>query len=964
MKAMLEGNYKKFYDEVQSDIEKSRLYTDEIRNLAYGTDAGFYRLTPKIVVRAQNEKEVTRALSLANKYSLPVTFRAAGTSLAGQAITDSILVIAGKHWEGYEILKGGEEIKMQPGLVGARINQVLAPYGKKLGPDPASINSAMIGGIVMNNASGMNCGTHENAYKTIRSARLVFADGTVLDTGDETSRKDFMNSHGDFVGKIEEIRDRVRANKTLADRIRHKYSIKNTTGLSINPFIDYDDPFQIIVNLMVGSEGTLAFMSELTMKTVINHKHKASAMIYFPDIVTACESVVTMKPGPVHGAEMLDRVALRAVEDSDGIPAFIKDFPDGVTAILVETLANSQEELDNNIKEIKNLLSAYETVKPIEFTDKPEEYSKYWNIRKGVFPAVGGLRETGTTCIIEDVAFHIEDLPKATAELQELIAKYGYKDGVIYGHALEGNFHFIFNQNFDKAEELEQYVNFMKEVDYLVVDKYDGSLKAEHGTGRNMAPFVKHEWGEEAYELMKEVKTLFDPKNLLNPGVIINDDPNCYIKDFKTLKPVHDIVDKCIECGFCEVNCLTTGFSLSARQRTVVQREIKRLESTGENPDMLKKLKKGFVYLGEQTCAGDGLCATSCPVGIDTGKYIKYLRSLNVNTAGAQKISGMVANNFSTVGSTIRTGLKFVNGVHTVMGSTLLGAVAGGFRTLSGNSIPAWTPAMPKGVNGPKPKAINQENPLKVVYFPSCIAQTMGPAKGDPYKEPLHKVTQKLLEKAGYEVIFPEKMSSLCCGTPWESKGLIEHANQKSSELEAALLKASENGKYPVLCDTSPCLYRMRNVMEKSLKLYEPVEFIHEFLMDKLKYNKVDEVVAVHPTCTTTKMGLTAKLKAVAEACASHVVLPEEVGCCGFAGDRGFNYPEVNKYALRKLHPVIEKEKVVAGYSNSRTCEIGLTSNAGVPYMSIIYLVDRVTEAIKATPNYKKKPAKKERAAI
>ncbi|RKE02403.1 FAD-binding and (Fe-S)-binding domain-containing protein [Marinifilum flexuosum] len=961
---MLEENYKKFYEEIQSDIEKSRLYTDEIRNLAYGTDAGFYRLTPKIIVRAQNEKEVTKALTLANKYSLPVTFRAAGTSLAGQAITDSILIIAGKHWEGYEILKGGEEIRMQPGLVGARINQVLAPYGKKLGPDPASINSAMIGGIVMNNASGMNCGTHENAYKTIRSARLVFADGTVLDTGDETSRKEFMNSHGDFIRKIEEIRDCVRANKTLADRIRHKYSIKNTTGLSINPFIDYDDPFQIIVNLMVGSEGTLAFMSELTMKTVTNHKHKASAMIYFPDIVTACQSVVTMKPGPVHGAEMLDRVALRAVEDSDGIPAFIKDFPDGVTAILVETLANSQEELDNNIKEIKNLLSAYETVKPIEFTDKPEEYSKYWNIRKGVFPAVGGLRETGTTCIIEDVAFHIEDLPKATAELQELIAKYGYKDGVIYGHALEGNFHFIFNQNFDKPEELEQYVSFMKEVDYLVVDKYDGSLKAEHGTGRNMAPFVKHEWGEEAYELMKEVKQLFDPKSLLNPGVIINEDPDCYIKDFKTLKPVHDIVDKCIECGFCEVNCLTAGFSLSARQRTVVQREIKRLENTGENPDMLKKLKKGFAYLGEQTCAGDGLCATSCPVGIDTGKYIKYLRSLNVDTARAQKISGIVANNFSTVGSTIRTGLKFVNGVHTVMGSTLLGGIAGGFRKLSGNSIPAWTPAMPKGVSGPKPKEINQENPLKVVYFPSCIAQTMGPAKGDPYKEPLHKVTQKLLEKAGYEVIFPDKMSSLCCGTPWESKGLIEHADQKSSELEAALLKASENGKYPVLCDTSPCLYRMRNVMDKSLKLYEPVEFIHEFMMDKLKFNKVDEVVAVHPTCTTTKMGLTAKLKAVAEACASHVVLPEEVGCCGFAGDRGFNYPEVNKYALRKLHPVIEKEKVVAGYSNSRTCEIGLTTNAGVPYMSIIYLVNRVTEGIKATPNYKKKPAKKERAAI
>lgn len=961
---MLKGNYKKFYEEIKSDIETSRLYTDEIRNLAYGTDAGFYRLIPKIVIRAQNEKEVTKAIKLANKYDLPVTFRAAGTSLAGQAITDSILIFAGKNWEGYEVLKDGSEIRMQPGLVGARINKILAPYGQKLGPDPASINSAMIGGIVMNNASGMNCGTHENSYKTIRSARLIFADGTVLDTGSDESKKAFMQSHGDFVRKIEEIRDRVRANKKLADRIRYKYSIKNTTGLSINPFIDYDDPFQIIVNLMVGSEGTLAFMSELTMKTVVNHKFKASAMVYFHDIVTACQSVVTMKPGPVHGAEMLDRVSLRAVENSDGIPAFIKDFPEGVTAILVETLANSQEELDSNIKEIKGLLSAYETVRPIEFTDKPEEYSKYWDIRKGIFPAVGGLRETGTTCIIEDVAFHIEDLPKATLELQNLIAKYGYKDGVIYGHALEGNFHFIFNQNFDKPEELEQYINFMGEVDNLVVDKYDGSLKAEHGTGRNMAPFVKHEWGEEAYELMKEVKQLFDPKNLLNPGVIINDDPNCYTKNFKTLMPVHDIVDKCIECGFCEVNCLTAGFSLSARQRTVVQREIKRLETTGENSERLAELRKGFVYLGEQTCAGDGLCATSCPVGIDTGKYIKYLRSLNVDTPRAQKISAKVADNFSTVGSTIRGGLKFVNGVHTVMGSTLLGGIAGGFRKLSGNNIPLWTPAMPKGVSGPKPKEINQENPLKVVYFPSCIAQTMGPAKGDPYKEPLHKVTQKLLEKAGYEVIFPDGMSNLCCGTPWESKGLIKHADQKSSELEAALVKASENGKYPVLCDTSPCLYRMRRVMDKTLKLYEPVEFIHEFLMDKLEFTKVDEVIAVHPTCTTTKMGLTPVLKAVAEACATHVILPEEVGCCGFAGDRGFNFPEVNKYALRKLRPVIDQSKVVAGYSNSRTCEIGLSTNGGVPYMSIIYLVDRVSVAKAETPKFKKKSRKKEKVAI
>lgn len=961
---MLKGNYKKYYNEIKSTIETSRLYTDELRNLTYGTDAGFYRLTPQIIIRAKDEAEVQTALKLANKYQLPVTFRAAGTSLAGQAITDSILIMAGKHWEDYQVLKDGMEIRMQSGLIGARVNQILAPFGRKLGPDPASINSAMIGGIVMNNASGMNCGTHENSYKTIKSARLILADGTLVDTGDDNSRKSFIKSHGQLIKRIEEIRDRVRANKPLADRIRKKYSIKNTTGLSINPFIDYDDPFQIMVNLMVGSEGTLAFMSELTMKTVVNHKFKASSMMYFTDIVTACEAVVAMKPGPVHGAEMLDRVALRSVENADGIPPFIKEFPDGVTAILVETLANSQKELNDNIKEILRLAKPYPVVRPTEFTDKAEEYSKFWNIRKGVFPAVGGLRETGTTCIIEDVAFHIQDLPKATAELQALIAKYGYKDGVIYGHALEGNFHFIFNQNFGKPEEIEMYKNFMHEVDQLVVDKYDGSLKAEHGTGRNMAPFVKHEWGEEAYALMREVKELFDPKTLLNPGVIINDDPDCYIKNFKTLTPVHDIVDKCIECGFCEVNCLTAGFSLSARQRTVAQREIKRLEVTGENPDRLKALKKGFDYLGEQTCAGDGLCATSCPVGIDTGKFIKYLRGLNVAGGRPQKMSQWTADNFQKLGPVIRGGLKFVNGVHTVMGSTLLGGVAGGFRTLSGNNIPLWTPSMPKGVSGPKPKAINEDNPLKVVYFPSCIAQTMGPAKGDPYKDPLHIVTQRLLEKAGYEVIYPDKMNNLCCGTPWESKGFTKHADQKSSELEGALLKASHNGKYPVLCDTSPCLYRMRRVMDKKLKMYEPVEFIHSYLMDKLNFKIVDEVVAIHSTCTTSKLGLTPVLREVAEACAKHVVMPSEVGCCGFAGDRGFNFPEVNKYALRKLKPVIDLNKVVAGYSNSRTCEIGLSHNGGVPYMSIIYLVDRVTTAKAASKNYRKKNHKKENIVI
>jgi D-lactate dehydrogenase len=685
------------------------------------------------------------------------------------------------------------------------------------------------------------------------------------------------------------------------------------------------------------------------LKTVIDQKYKASAMIYFPDIVTASTAVVKMKKGKkeVYGAELLDRLALKSVENQDGIPAYIKDFADGVTAILVETKADSQEELDKNIETIVGLIKDVPTVKPIQFTDKAEEYGKFWKIRKGIFPSVGGMRPLGTTCFIEDLAFQIDDLPAATDDLQKLIARHGYDEGVIYGHALEGNFHFIVNLDFDNENEIKRYEALMKEVVDLVVNKYDGSLKAEHGTGRNMAPFVAVEWGDEVFGIMKEVKDLFDPKGLFNPGVIFNDDPDCYLKNFKSLTPTNKHVDKCIECGFCEVNCLTSGVTLSSRQRIVVQREITRLKKLNIEPERLKELEEGFKYLGEQTCAGDGLCSTSCPVGINTGELIHDLRAINNQAFPNKQLGAFTAHNFGVITPIISNALAFVNTVHGVIGTNPMQAIANGVRYASGNAVPLWTPAMPKGIKRPKQGAVNQDNPLKVVYFPSCINQTMGPAAGDPDQMPLHHKLLLLLQKAGYEVIYPKRMKQLCCGTIWESKGFYKEADEKASELEQSLLEASENGKYPVLCDQSPCLYRMRHTMRDSLKLYEPVEFIADFLLDKLSFTKTDDPIAIHVTCSMTKMGLKEKTLKVAQACSTNVVVPEEVGCCGFAGDKGFTHPEINKYALRKLRSQIVDKQVKYGYSNSRTCEIGLTTHGGVPYQSIVYLVDSCTASKK-----------------
>ena len=938
-----ENRYKAFLEDVRTFVSQDRIYVDELRRLAWGTDAGFYRLVPQIVIRSENEQEVSKLLRIAYRHELPVTFRAAGTSLSGQAISDSILIVAGKHWEQYSISADHERITLQPGIIGQRVNEILAPYKRKFAPDPASVKSAMVGGIVMNNASGMNCGTHANSDRVLLSARLILPNGTILDTGSEASRAQFRSSHASFISTIEAIRNRILADETLVARIRYKYSIKNVMGLNLLPFILFDNPFDIIAHLLVGSEGTLAFLSEVTMKTEYDYPHKASAMLYFKDIKEACRAVVAMKglmssegTPIVFGAELLDHKSLASVNDTTG---------EGLTAVLTETKACTAEELKMRIDTITETLAAFKTYLPPYFTDRAEEYSKYWAIRSGIFPSVGGTRQPGTTCLIEDVAFHIADLPEATAELQALIARHGYDDACIYGHALEGNYHFIINQSFSTEREVERYALLMEDVIKLVIDKYNGSLKAEHGTGRNMAPFVRYEWGEVAYQFMKEVKQLFDPKGLLNPGVIFNDDPLCHIKNFKPLPLTHPAVDKCIECGFCEINCLTCGFTLSSRQRIVVQREISRLKQSGSNPQLLEKLQKQYQYPGNETCAGDGLCSLSCPMGINTGTLTHVLREAEFPIGSfAYNIGNFAANHFRGIKGSIRPVLTLANTTHGIVGTKNMQHIAKGMHQWMG--LPLWTPAMPKAYKIDKelvkksPSATN--DPLKVVYFPSCINQTMGLPRQSPTEQPLVNKMLTLLQKAGYEVIFPREMDKLCCGTIWESKGMPDIADRKAAELETALWEASEQGRYPVLCDQSPCLHRMRETISR-MKLYEPAEFISVFLANKLTFTRTDRPVALHITCSMRRMGLADMIIALAKRCSTHVLVPEEVGCCGFAGDKGFTHPEVNAYALRKLRPQIEAANIPIGYSNSRTCETGLTTNAGIPYVSIVYLVDECT---------------------
>jgi len=927
-----------FLRDAQQLIPAQRRFDDPLSTLAFGTDASFYRLIPQLVIRVESEDEVVALLKLAQRDHVPVTFRAAGTSLSGQAISDSVLIVLGDNWNAREIRGQGTQIRLQPGVIGAQANAWLAPFGRKIGPDPASINACKIGGIVANNASGMCCGTAQNTYHTLAGIRLVLADGSRLDTEDAASVAAFRSSHGDLLERLTTLGRETRANAELAARIRHKYRLKNTTGLSLNALVDFDEPVDILSHLLVGSEGTLGFISAVTYDTVIDHPNKASALIVFPDVETCCNAVTVLKSQAVSAVELLDRRSLRSVQDKPGMPAFVQQLSNNACALLIESRAASSTLLQEQLAQIMASLGGFPVEKQVDFSEDPVENAKLWAIRKDTFPAVGAVRKTGTTVIIEDVTFPVEQLAIGVNRLIELFDKHSYDEAILFGHALEGNLHFVFTQGFNNPEEVARYQAFMDDVAQLVAVEFGGSLKAEHGTGRNMAPFVELEWGSDAYQLMWQLKRLLDPNGILNPDVVLSEDPQIHLKHLKPLPAADEIVDKCIECGFCEPVCPSKGLTLSPRQRIVIWRDIQAKKRAGVDTT---ELEKAYEYQGIDTCAATGLCAQRCPVGINTGELVKKLRGRH---AKHQKTADWIEGNFAKTLQGARFTLHVANGARMMLGAPRLAKLSATITRLSKGQVPLWMNAMPQPEKAIRfSPSISDERP-RVVYLAACVSRVMGPAAGDKEQMSLYDKTRGLLEKAGYQVVFPDNQDNLCCGQPFASKGYAEQAEQKRQELISALLHASRGGLDPIYCDTSPCTLRLvQDVGETRLDLYDPVRFIRTHLLERLDFTPQDAPIAVHVTCSTQHLGESQALIDLARKCSKTVVIPEGIHCCGFAGDKGFTTPELNSHSLRTLKEAVQH--CSEGISTSRTCEIGLTQHGGIDYHGLVYLVDRVTRA-------------------
>ncbi|PST81559.1 FAD-binding oxidoreductase [Pedobacter yulinensis] len=928
-------------------LEPGRVKTKLIDVVSYAADAGFYYLRPQAVVLPVSEAEVAALFALSHKLEIPLVFRAAGTSLSGQAVTDGILVDLSQHWTLIRPEDAGKQVRVQPGAIGAIVNAQLRRYGRKIGPDPASINSAMMGGILSNNSSGMCCGVTKNAYHTLKYIRFVLPDGKVFSTENPADFERFAAECPALQQELLDLRASLLADETAAARIRQKYRTKNTVGYAVNAFLDFEEPLEIMAHLLVGAEGTLGFISEAVLHTVPDFPEKSAALLYFPDIYAACQAIVPLSNTGAEAIELMDRASLRSVEHIAGLPAILKDLPSGAAALLVEYQAGTPGEILSLLEAFDAISDSLSLLAPAEFSSDPVQQALFWKVRKGMFPAVGAVRASGTTVILEDIAFPVAQLGDAIIDLQQLFSAFDYQNAIIFGHAKDGNIHFVVTQAFDTPSEIDRYDRFLRAVVELVVNRYDGTLKAEHGTGRNMSPFVETEWGGVIYEVMRRLKAVADPANLLNPGVIINTDAAAHIRDLKELPKVEEEVDRCMECGFCEHKCPSRDITLTPRKRIVVRRELVSLKNKGKAA-AYKTLLDQYQYEGLDTCAVDGLCATACPVDINTGDLVKRLRKEN-HSAFANRVALFTARHFAAVSETVRFALGAGQLVNRVFGPRAMTNLTSGLKKIV-PGFPLWT-----GQLRPAPalrKPVLARSAQEVVYFPSCISRVMGDA--DRPERNVMDDFYSLSAKAGIAVTLPSGLAGNCCGQIYSSKGFKDARAYSSMQTVDMLFIATRGGEVPVVLDISSCtqtLLSCRPVLDSlrqsrfdSLTIIDSVEYIHQYVMPRCKPSRKKERITLHPVCSLQKLpGLENKFKEIAQAYAVQVDIPLHAGCCGMAGDRGFLFPELTHAATRKEAADVSGD-CDGYYSSSKTCEMALSEAVGKNYRSVLSLVNDCTD--------------------
>jgi len=902
-----------------------------------------------VVVLPRTTDDIVKLFRYCRETGRHATFRAAGTSLNGQSLSDDILIDVRRHWYGAKVVDDGRRVWTRPGMILNHVNALLERHGRRLGPDPASSNACTIGGVIANNSGGMRCTVQNDAYHTVAALTFVTPSGAVIDTSRPDAEREFALAEPELAEGLLELRRELLADPVLADRTRRKYAIRNTHGLRLCALLDGETPLEIFRRLLVGSEGTLAFIAEAVIETIPAPSVTSVAWIPVPTI----DEAIALVPGLVSlGASAVELMVAPALtvagQAFEGTPSYWRTLDPKAAALLVEIGAEDSDSLEAKQEQVVKLASAARLIKPVDFTSVAEAIELAWHVREGLLGLVGKNRPEGSTLITEDVCFPPERLAQGAHDVQDLLAKHGFIPGVA-GHAAHGNLHFTLVVDLGGADGRSRYAAFMTELVDLVVRKHDGSLKAEHGTGRNMAPFVVAEWGEKATAMMWRIKQLADPHGILAPEVILTRNPSLHLENLKSFPQIEEITgsSQCIECGFCEPVCPSRNVTMTPRQRIALRREMARQKADSA---MLAQLQREYQYDGIETCAGDGTCSIPCPIGINTGALIKELRGRE-NSPAAEAVALRVAQNWKPVEVVSRVGLRGARAASSVLGWKSLTALTAAARSVVS---PDLLPAVP----GPMPRAAprlpeTDRDGAAAVYFCACINRMFGRDPDGPAAPSLAETFVSLSRRAGKPLWIPPDVAGLCCSTPWKSKGYREGHKHMAQAVADALWRWSDGGALPIVVDAASCTMGLkedvatqlegeRREQYDSLKIIDSIAWCRD-LLPNLAISRTLQRVAVHPTCSTTHLGLAGALKQIAGRLADEVEVPIGTTCCGTGGDRGLLHPELVVSATREVRAALDARPCDAYLSSNRTCEMGLRHATGRPYESFIFLLEELS---------------------
>jgi D-lactate dehydrogenase len=919
--------------------------TDLVR---YATDASPYRLFPQVVVVPDTVEDLGKILQYARQNHRSVTFRASGSSLNGQSQGDDILIDVRKNWAGIEVLEGGKYARIKPGTIVAAANKALSAYGCILGPDPASSSVATVGGVVANNASGMTAGTTLNCYHTIHSMRVLLASGNIVDTGDSNADEQLKTLEPELYAGLLEIRKTILADAALAERIGRKFQIKNTNGYRLDAFLDCETPAAILQKLIVGSEGTLGFIAEVTFRTVPAKPLRLTGLLIFQHLHDAAAAAPQFVEAGAMAAELMDGRCLHLAESIPGTPRTWGDLPQEVGALLVEFRASAEDELKRLEDASHALIDTLQLQAPASFTSDPKEAAIFWKVREGLYPIVAASRPQGACLMIEDICVPQHHVGDAANDILALERKYNYAENVA-GHASAGNLHFLLAVNFAHPDDVARYAAFMEDMTSLVVSKYDGSLKAEHGTGRNIAPFVEREWGEKATALMWEIKKLFDPKGLLAPGVMLNRDPQGHLKNTHSFPEIEHVANACIECGYCEPVCPSRHLTTTPRQRISLRREMMRQDP---GSPVQKALLREYEYDAVQTCAGDGSCAIACPVQINTGVLMKQFRHLE-HSEGQERAAATIARRWGTIEPIARVSLAAGNAAARVFGNGAVTAALNLVRkVVSPDLMPTWMAALPPSAKSRLPFTVR--NGAAAVYFPACINRIFGSSRRGTRRISLPEALVTVSARAGAPLYIPPDVKGNCCATIWHSKGYNEGNILMANRVTESMWRWSEEGRLPIVSDATSCTLGLTHEVldyltpenfarHRQLKIFDSIEWADQRILPHLKIERKAQTITVHPTCSMHSLGIDKTLQGIAGRLAEKPFFPLTSTCCAFAGDRGLLHEELTRSATKEEAAEVAGKRLDLYVSANRTCEVGMEHATNAPYESFVYALEELT---------------------